>query len=164
MSSGNTCPSSLASCHVLLRLGDLHSNTVIVGAPCTLREVRGMVRVSREEQFLHRGQHSFAHCENRVCNLGRMSSTEFEDSVTVKAKVGLPYRWWNAVIHIATLILAIMAMLFCIGASKERAEQYHTVAKSSWLFDGSWAWLFFFGSFSASNQEQRAREVSYHRL
>ena len=124
-------------------------------------------RVSREA-ILHRGLHRFAHCENRVCNLGRMSSSEFEDSVPVKAKVGLPHRWWNAVIHIATLILAFMAILFCIGGSEERAEHFLAAAKSSWLFQGPWAWLFFCGSYclwlSATNQEQRSRRLPFASL
>ena len=68
-------------------------------------------RLSREA-ISNRGLHRSAHCENRMCNLGRTSSLEFEDSVTVKAKVGLHHRWWNAVIHIATLILVFMARLF----------------------------------------------------
>ena len=49
----------------------------------------------------------------------------YSDTVIVKAlctlcetKVGLPHRWWNAVIHIATLILAFMAKLCCLERLK----------------------------------------------
>ena len=104
-------------------------------------------RVSREA-ILHHGLHRFAYCENRVCNLGRMSSLEFEDTVPVKAKVGLPHRLWTAVIHIATLILAFMMMLFCLE-QMERAE--HFLRQRSPL-GGSYCL-----GLSATNQEQRSR-------
>ena len=72
-----------------------------------------------------------------MCNLGRMFSLEFEDSVSVKAKVGLLHGWRNAVIYIATLIFAWRGSF--VGASEERAEHFLAAAKSSWLFDGPWA-------------------------
>ena len=93
------------------------------------------------EAILHHGLHRFAYCENRMCNLGRMSSLEFEDSVPVKAKVGLPHRWWNAVKHITTFIFAFVVRLFCLQQVKMR-RHFLATAKSSWLFDGPWAWLF----------------------
>ena len=75
-----------------------------------------------------------------LCNLGRMSSLEFKDTVPVKAQVGLPHRWWNVVIHIAALIL--------------NALNISCGSKSSWLFDGPWAWLFF-----ADQRKQCAAQV-----
>ena len=51
------------------------------------------------------------------------------------------------------------ALLF--GTSEECVEHLLAAAKSSWLFDGPWAWLFFCGSYclglSATNQKQRSR-------
>ena len=49
-----------------------------------------------------------------MCNLGRMSSLEFENSVPVKAKVGLLHRWWNAVIHIATIDPCVHGEALCL--------------------------------------------------
>ena len=81
-----------------------------------------MVRVSREKlSFIM--DCTGSPMANRVCILGRISSLEFKDTVPVKAKVGLPHRWWNVVIHISTLILVFIVRLFCLE-QMERAEHF----------------------------------------
>ena len=113
-----------------------------------------MVRVSREKlSFIMDSQ---VRLWRKPCvQPGRISSLKFKDTVPVKAKVGLPHRWWNVVIHISTLILVFMMRLSCLE-QMERAELFlrlQVFLALRWSLSLAFLCGSYCLGFSATNQE-----------
>ena len=94
----------------------------VCGQWCFCAEEWHGARVSSELSFIM-DYTRFSPMAKTVCATWQNSSLEFKDTFPVKAKVGLPHRWWNVVWHIATLILVFMMRLSCVE-QMERAEHF----------------------------------------